>query len=236
MPTLMNAWNQTEVPFLVPLMLDSDGGGVISKLELSSTQFNLLVTGSLVIYPHVSNTTSIGPTCNTFIANEDLKDCMLFFSEAKVEKLMNEFKNPLSINAKTANTENIRQPTTLLQHRTTYLGFRAHLFDDRLLHSATIFTLSKYPTKGFSMSVNNSNRLLSEFFAICCESVLFHNAIINTNRLQPLLSKIDDGAYVLVDNLSEKLSASAQTISSQLNLTNKKIEANFESELYRVFG
>jgi hypothetical protein len=52
--------NNLQVPFIAPNK-QSDGGAIINKLQFGTTQFNLLVMGSLVLYPHLSNTTSIGP-------------------------------------------------------------------------------------------------------------------------------------------------------------------------------
>lgn len=58
--------------FISQAVRQSDGGGIISKLQFGTTQFNLLVTGSLVVFPHASNSTSVGPTGNTFIAGPRL--------------------------------------------------------------------------------------------------------------------------------------------------------------------
>ncbi|KAI9272184.1 hypothetical protein EDC94DRAFT_580640 [Helicostylum pulchrum] len=150
--------------FISQVVRQSDGGGIISKLQFGTTQFNLLVTGSLVVFPHVSNSTSVGPTCNTFIAGIDVTNCLLFFPKKNVEKFMAEVNNSSITCSKTPNVEHVRQVTTLLDHHSSYLNYRSNLFKDRALHPATIFTLSKYPTRGFSMTINNQSRLLSEFF------------------------------------------------------------------------
>lgn len=109
------------------------------------------------------------------------------------------------------------------------------------------------------MTVNNQSRLLSEFFAICCESVLFCNCVVNIDWLASLKEKADpkssSDTYILVKDLTEYIATCADNNtqcnvlhflrnrenlpslaqSSQISATNKKIEAGLASELYRLF-
>lgn len=102
------------------------------------------------------------------------------------------------------------------------------------------------------------------FFTICYKCVLYHNSIIIINMIITLKSKLDNEhnqesithIVELVNDLIEyiqtctenksicniltflnkkdKLSVLAQTVSSQLSATNKKIESNLE--MRRIFG
>ncbi|KAI8095354.1 hypothetical protein BDF21DRAFT_393680 [Thamnidium elegans] len=82
------------------------------------------------------------------------------YKEKNVQNFMAEVTDPSAICSKIPNIEHVRQITTLLHHHSSYLNYRSHLLKDRISYPATILTLSKYPTKGFSMSTNNQNRLL----------------------------------------------------------------------------
>lgn len=122
----------------------------------------------------------------------NMNESALFFSEKKKQQFMTRFSDVSNVSSKVPKIEDVRQLTTLLQYHSTYLNFRSHLLEDQLLHPATIFTLSKYPTRNFGMSISNQSRLLSEFFTVCCEYILFYNSIFTADMITSLNTKLDN--------------------------------------------
>lgn len=158
----------------------------------STSQFNILVTGGVLTHPPRPTTSaaSIRSTCHANLVNENLSSASLFVSTSRKEKLLSQCAQNTMQDPILPNTENLRQLATLLNSSSTYLDFRSHLFNDRLLHPATIFTFSKYPTTSYGMSISYSGRLLSEFFGVCASCILHHDGIITRQMTMQLEIKL----------------------------------------------
>ncbi|CAO3652689.1 unnamed protein product [Mucor hiemalis] len=142
-PYIFEAESRRYNGVIIKVTQQSDGGAIINNPQFGTTQFNLLVTGSLVLFPHISNTTSIWPSCNSFLVNEKLNECALLFPEKNTQKFMTQFADASHISSKTPKIEDVRQLTTLLQHPSKHFNYLSHLLEDRLLYPATKFILSK---------------------------------------------------------------------------------------------
>ncbi|KAL9539981.1 hypothetical protein MBANPS3_009954 [Mucor bainieri] len=166
MQTLMNICKQAATPTQTSLMQQKHN-------TRSTKQFNVLVTASLLLRPTSTEAASVGPSCHPALINEEMSFACLLVREAKKDEFLSQI-GAKSTSQPTIDLENVRQLTTLPNHPSTYLAFRSHLVTTRLLYSATIFTLSKYPTRSYGMTSSNQTRLLSEFFKVFAECMVYN--------------------------------------------------------------
>lgn len=204
-PYVVNAKTRKYKRVMVNILNRSDRGAIINKLQIGTTQFDLLITGSLLLQPLHSNAVSVGPRCNSYIVNKNLSMSSLLLIEKRAELYLKKYDDISRLVSKEINIEDVRQLFTLFQHPSTYLNYRSHLLEGRLTRPATIFTLSKYPTRGFGMSINNKTRQLSELFTILCECVLYKNRIITQDLLLSLKDRMDDSSNASLLKVTDSL-------------------------------
>ncbi|KAL9536644.1 hypothetical protein MBANPS3_012487 [Mucor bainieri] len=217
------------------------GGGNIQKLIIGSKYFNIVVTGSIILHPPSSNAASIGPTCHPFIQNANLSKATLYVC----------IKKEGSPSGCTSSIENLRQITTSLNRLSAYTNLRVNLFEDRLMHPSTVFSLCSYPTD-FGMSYSSRSRAVSRLFSKCAKAVLFADGDLSKEILETLMQHYQEAklSLPLSDDLQkdmgkpefqslkaleylskvEGLSKVAQSLSGQLSTTNKKIAEHSHSE------
>lgn len=137
-------------------------------MNIGTKKFNILITGSLMIYPTCDSSVIFGPQCQPLLQNQNLNTSCLFFQKNKIEKFG---ENTSQVNKSSL----CRQLNSAFTHKSTYLCYRSNLFENNLRQPATLFTLYMLPNNGYgSNSSANSCREISLFFSFvfeCCSGL-----------------------------------------------------------------
>lgn len=90
-PFRMNAQQRPEDTYkdikIIVIDKQTDGGGIINKLVLGTSKFDILVTASVLLHPLSTSAASVGPSCNPFIANIDLSTASLHLERRAYGKI-----------------------------------------------------------------------------------------------------------------------------------------------------
>lgn len=229
---------------------EKNGKQTMRKLIIGTTQFNLLVTCTVLLSDTSDQFVSVGPSCHQTLHYTNLQCAQILLRETHIDSYMQ--NQALKHHRHT----HCRQLLSAFDHKSTYFTYRASIFSDFLLLPQTVFTIGDVPGTNYGISVQNDTRLISVFLKTIARWIN-SNHTITMECIIKLKEEIrkNDAVLLLVSNLETEfvkknealnildflgeqkgLSSLVQSLASNITVANKQVKENIMEYFSTTFG
>lgn len=229
---------------------EKNGKQTMKKLIIGTTQFNLLVTCTVLLSDPCDQFVSVGPSCHQSLHHSNLKYAQILLRKTQID---NYIQNRAIKNQRHTHC---RQLLSAFNHKSTYYTYRTSIFSDFLLLPQTVFTIGDVPGTDYGISVQNNARCISVFLKTIAHWINSKHAITmeNITKLEDEVRKNDtvhlivsnleaeyaekSGAFNVLDFLEKQkgLSPLVQSLASNITEANKQVKVNVMEYFSAAFG